>query len=148
MCNEINNNNCDNCISDILKVILVLQKNADCDDACLESCDKGFLGCVPSKVICNTRPIQLFTACGNGTPWTMPVNKNDTTIRGNSNNSSSVFRVEKLDGCCATCRVLERINDDALDCRDEYRATNSFFTINLNCVCCIRCLQDTFIDCL
>ena len=25
---------------------------------------------------------------------------------------------------------------------------NSFFTINLNCVCIIRCLDDTYVECL
>lgn len=36
-------NNC-NCISDILKVICLLQKNADTDDSCIESCDRPTLG--------------------------------------------------------------------------------------------------------
>ena len=37
-------NVCDNCIADILKVILILQKNSSQPDSCLETCDRGFLG--------------------------------------------------------------------------------------------------------
>ena len=29
-----------------------------------------------------------------------------------------------------------------------YMTTNSFFTMNLNCVCALRCLQDTYVDCI
>ena len=29
-----------------------------------------------------------------------------------------------------------------------YEATNSFFTINLNCCCVLRCLDDTFVECI
>ena len=36
-------NNC-NCISDILKVIYLLQKNADQEEDCILSCDKPSLG--------------------------------------------------------------------------------------------------------
>jgi hypothetical protein len=27
-----------------------------------------------------------------------------------------------------------------------YIATNSFFTVNLNCVCILKCLDDTYVD--
>ena len=27
-------------------------------------------------------------------------------------------------------------------------ATNSFFTINLNCLCSLRCLNDTYVECI
>ena len=44
MCNNNNDNNCcDNCIMEILKVINVLQSNA-CPDNCLLSCDRPALG--------------------------------------------------------------------------------------------------------
>ena len=29
-----------------------------------------------------------------------------------------------------------------------YEATNSFFTINLGCCCVLRCLDDTFVECI
>ena len=50
------------------------------------------------------------------------------------------LRIEKLDGCCATFRVLIA-NDDG-----TYTSTDSFFTMNLECICCIRCLGDVFIE--
>ena len=127
---------CDNCIADILKVILILQESVDQLDACLETCDRGFLGQQCCATCYNTRPISLYTCGSNGVPLSMPISKlpNETA-------TSSIFRVEKLDDCCATCRVLT-VNADNI----TYTATNSFFTINLDCLCSIRCLDDTFIE--
>lgn len=130
-------NHCDNCIADILKVILILQQNANQLDSCLETCDRGFLGqqCCPTCY--NTRPIVLYTCGSNGVPLSMPISKSP-----NEENTSHIFRVEKLDDCCCTCRVL------TVDSNNSYTATNSFFTINLDCLCSIRCLDDTFIECI
>jgi spore coat protein Z len=139
MCNN-NTEEC-KCIAEILTVINILQQNAECGDACLDTCDRGFLGCSASSVNCNTRPIMLYTGCGNGVPWAMPISKDpDETV------TSSVFRIEKIDGCCATFRVLAP-NTDA-EQTYPYVTTNSFFTMNLSCVCVLRCLQDTFVDCV
>lgn len=141
MCNENNGNN--NCIAEILEVILLLQRNTDCGESCLESCDRGFLGCGNSSCSCNTRPIMLYT-CGNGsTAFAMPISK-----AFNEETTSTVFRIEKLDCNCATFRVLTPNTDDATNQLQPFITTNSFFTINLNCVCAIRCLQDTYIDCI
>ena len=128
-------NHCDNCIADILKVILILQEGANQTDACLETCDRGFLGQQCCPVNYNTRPIVLYTCGSNSTPFSAPVSKSPTETA-----TSSVFRIEKLDDCCATCRVLV-VNDDG-----TYTSTNSFFTINLECVCAIRCLDDVFVE--
>lgn len=136
-CHDRDRNHCDNCIADILKVILILQQSANQLDSCLETCDRGFLGqqCCPTCY--NTRPIMLFTCGSNGVPLSMPISKSPT-----EETTSSIFRLEKLDDCCATCRVLV-VNSD-----NTYTATNSFFTINLDCLCIIRCLDDTFIECI
>ncbi len=139
MCNN-NSDEC-KCISEILNIINILQQNAECGDACLDTCDRGFLGCNASSVNCNTRPIMLYTCCGNGVAWSMPISK-DPTETGTSN----IFRVEKIDGCCATFRVLIP-NTDTTEVF-PYEATNSFFTMNLNCICALRCLQDTYVDCI
>jgi len=127
-------NNC-NCISDILNVIYLLQKNcSQCDNA-IDSCDKPILG----QFACsnyNTRPVMLYTCNSNGTtPWSMP-----TTRVADPTATSSVFRVEKIDGCCATFRVLI-VNEDG-----SYSSTDSFFTMNLECICCMRCLADTLVE--
>ena len=138
MCNNVENTNCDNCIADVLKVILLLQQSVCQNDCCLESCDRGYLGQSISTYY-NTRPIVLYTCGTTGTPLSLPISKDpgETT-------TSSVFRLEKLDGCCATCRVLAT-NPDTTSTL-PFVSTNSFFTINLNCICILRCLDDTFID--
>ena len=42
--------------------------------------------------------------------------------------------------------VLADNPDTTTSATIPYVATNSFFTMNLNCVCCIRCLNDTFVE--
>ena len=144
MCNNENENK--NCISEILKVILVLQENA-CPDSCLDSCDRPMLGGGANCLICNTRPVMIYTCCGNGTPWSMPTTKDVTASCSETGTTcSSVFRVEKIEGNCCTFRVLQD-NPDTTSL-NPYVATNSFFTIDCNCVCSIRCLSDTYIDCV
>lgn len=140
MCNNNNDrNNSQNCIIEILQVINVLQSNA-CPDNCLLSCDRPALGGGPNCVICNTRPIMLYTCCGNGTPWSMPISRNETDT------TSSVFRVEKIDCGCATFRVLAP-NPDTTSSY-PYVATDSLFTMDSKCLCSIRCLNDTYVDCV
>lgn len=141
MCNNNNDNNtCDNCIADILKVILLLQQSVCNNDTCLQTCDRGFLG-QNCTTFCNTRPIVLYTCGSNGVPLALPVSRDPAVTE-----TSSVFRLEKLDGCCATCRVLAP-NTDTTSVF-PYVATDSFFTIDLSCVCILRCLDDTFVDTL
>ena len=66
MCNEKDTN----CIAEILGVILVLQQNV-CGDTCLDSCDRPMLGGGPTCLSCNTRPVMVYTCCGNGVPCPM-----------------------------------------------------------------------------
>lgn len=147
MCNNNNNKDC-SCIAEILTVIAVLQQNANCADSCLDTCDRGFLGCSTSSLNCNTRPVVLYTCCGNGVPWRMPTTKEDIVCCEKNDSCSNVFRIEKLDGCCATFRVLAPNPDTTESATIPFVATNSFFTIDLNCVCALRCLQDTFVECI
>ena len=146
MCNEKDTN----CSAEILSVILVLQQTV-CGDSCLDSCDRPMLGGGSNCLVCNTRPVMLYTCCGNGTPWSMPISK-DVTINCSgesiSQTCSTVFRVEKIEGCCATFRVLADNPDTTTSATIPYVATNSFFTMNLNCVCSLRCLNDTFVECV
>lgn len=142
MCNDNNNS-----LAEILSVILVLQQNA-CVDSCLDSCDRPMLGGGPSCLVCNTRPVMLYT-CGNGSiPWSMPIAKDSTANCSISptTDCSSVFRVEKIENGCCTFRVLQDNPDTAS--LYPYVATNSVFTINLSCVCAIRCLTDTYVECI
>ena len=77
----------------------------------------------------------------------MPTTK-DVTAACNTTGvtCSSVFRVEKVENNCATFRVLQD-NPDTTSLY-PYVATNSFFTMNLSCLCCLRCLSDTYVECV
>ena len=138
MCND--NKDC-KCIAEILTTISILQQNANCcDNSCLDTCDRNFLGNTSNTLFANTRPIMLYTCGSNGVPLEMPISKNPTETT-----TSTIFRVEKIDGCCATFRVLT-LDTEATE--TTYLSTNSFFTMNLNCCCLLRCLNDTYIDCI
>ena len=138
MCNNENNNEC-NCISEILQIIVVLQSNA-CPDNCLDTCDRPMLGGGANCLVCNTRPVMLYTCCGNGVPWSMPTTRTEEGV------TSSVFRVEKINGCCCTFRVLAP-NPDTTSIY-PYVSTDSIFTMDVGCMCAVRCLNDTFVECL
>ena len=131
MCNCNGNNN----LSEVLQVILLLQQNANCSDACLDSCDRATLGCGTTCVLCNTRPLMLYSCSSGSTPLSFPISRayDETT-------TSNIFRIEKLDGNTATFRVLTLNEDGTLS------ATNSFFTMNLGCCCVIRCMNDTYVE--
>lgn len=137
------NNTESGCIAEVLKVICVLQQNANCGDACLDTCDRGFLGNSTTCLNCNTRPITIYTCATGNTPLSMPISKDPSITT-----TSSVFRVEKIDENCATFRVLALNDDPTESATIPYIATNSFFTVNLNCVCVLRCLNDTYIECI
>ena len=148
----MNNNNstreCCNCINEILSIILVLQENV-CPENSLDTCDRPMLGGGSNCLVCNTRPVMLYTCCGNGVPWSMPISKDATTNcagEPTSTTCSTVFRIEKIEGCCATFRVLAPNTDTTS--LFPYVATNSFFTMDTSCLCSIRCLNDTFVECV
>ena len=133
MCDNSNSSSKCNCIAEILKVINILQCEVCPGDNCLETCTRAFFG-PNSSVDFNTRPVTLYTC--NGTPVAMPVSNTPGEAT-----TSNIFRVEKVDGCCATLRVL--VYDAATA---SYTSTNSFFTINTNCLCSIKCLADTYVE--
>ena len=89
---------------------------------------------------------MLYTCGGNGTPWSMPTTKENIDCSSVGATCSSVFRVEKVDGECATFRVLAANTDPTTSPTRPYVATNSFFTMNLDCVCALKCLHDTLVD--
>lgn len=131
MCGQNNNNGC--CLASVLETILTLQQNSECDDR-PEGCNRPFLG-HQRKENLNTRPFNLYSCCNN-VLLKFPFTLNGVTCE------SSVFRIENLNDCCATCRVLAP-NPDCEDRENPYVATEDFFTINLNCVCTLKCLEDT-----
>lgn len=79
----------------------------------------------------------------------MPITKDSTVSCAGSDISttcSNVFRVEKIEGNCCTFRVLADNTDPTS--LYPYVATNVFFTMDCSCLCSIRCLSDTFVDCV
>ena len=127
------------CFSKLLKVIDILQKNS-CGELCSdESCTRPFLGGSPTIIGYNTRPVTFYTCNGNIFTASYQV--------GGETRTSSVFRVERVDGCCVKCRILEA-NPDQSNPTRSYLATNQFITINLDCICVISCLADIIIDSL
>ena len=138
MCEK--NDSANNCIYEILKTILVLQKEANMPECCLDTCDKKCLGCTPCACCCNTRPITIYSCGCCNTSLQIPISKSPTETT-----TSNVFRIEKLDNNCATFRVLVA---NTVDDEVTYTATDSFFTINLDCICVLKCLADTFIESL
>lgn len=139
-----NNGTCG--IAEVLQVILILQQNASCPESCLDSCDRPVLGCCTTCCVCNTRPVMIYSCCASGAnPLSMPISKDIVTCTDESQ-CSSVFRVEKVENGTATFRVLAPNTEDTG--LFPYVSTNSFFTINLDCVCSIRCLNDTCVECL
>ena len=119
----------ENCLSKILKVINVLQNNAEniCDIS--NSCTRPFLGDTPNVICFNTRLVTLYR-CDN-TLVTLPYTLNDTT------STTTIFRIENVS--CNSCTVL-LIQDNG---DGTYTNTNTYATINLNCICAIRCIGDT-----
>lgn len=135
-----------NSISDILSIISVLQQNA-CIDSSLDSCDRPMLGGGPACLVCNTRPVMIYSKGNGSVPWSMPITKDATnTCIGEGTDCSPVFRVEKVDGDCCTFRVLAPNPDETS--LYPYVNTNSIFTMNIDCICCIRCLTDTYVECI
>ena len=133
MCENSNQSSSCNCIAEILKVINILQSEVCPGDSCLETCTRAFLG-PNSGIDFNTRPVTLYTC--SGTPLAMPVSNTP-----NEQTTSTIFRVEKVSGCCATLRVLIYNTDT-----NTYTATNSFYTTNTNCLSTIKCLADTYVE--
>lgn len=124
------------CLTSILETILCLQNSKD--ETCeVLGCDKPYLGPTPSLVCYNTRPINLYN-CTTGCRWSFPY------TLGSVNGTSSVFRLENLEGNCCTCRVLAQNPDTSSS--EPYVLTSTFFTINLDCVSAIKCLPDVLVS--
>ena len=121
--------NNENCLANILKTINVLQNNAeklDCDN----SCTRPFLGDTGNSLCFNTRLVTLYR-CDN-TLVTLPYTLNGVA------GETTVFRVESVNDNSVT--VLLLADDDS----ETYSInTNTFATINLGCICAIRCIGDT-----
>lgn len=119
-------------IRETLNLILTLQKNSCCTSEC-EGCTRPFLGPTGTTICYNTRPITLFSCC-TGELWTMPYTLNGET------GTSSVFRIENIEGDCATFRILIPGAETG-----TYTLSSSYFTIDLSCILAIQCLADAYV---
>lgn len=119
-----------NCLANLLKVITTLQDNIEKIDNISNSCTRPFLGFNTIQPF-NTRLVSFYRC--NNEPITLPY-----TI-GSETTTTSVFRVQSVSCDTATLLLLADNGDGT------YTSTNTFATINLNCVCAIQCLGDTTI---
>ena len=133
-----NNNDNKGCVCQILKKEVENKKT-------LDTCDRLFLGNVPEN-ICNTRPFTLL--CCNGRFKAFFQNGLELL-------NTEVFRVEKVDKCCAQLRCLQLVSSDPLidpifdniyNPAISIQATNNFVAVNLNCICGIQCLTDIHLN--
>ncbi len=123
--------NKENCLVNILKAINVLQNNAEKTD-CNYSCTRPFLGETNNNTCFNTR-LVTFYRCDNSLV-TLPYTLDGVT------GTTSVFRIENVTDNSVTVLLL------ADDGTETYTVnTNTFATINLGCICAIRCIGDTTI---
>ena len=136
---EEQNRNCG--LGRILNLIVSLQNTTKCDYGTDNSCLRPCLG-TPLNLECyNTRPITFY-GCGNNL---ITVNYTTTVDGVVETLTSSVFRVETVKDCVATVTILAE-NPDTTVTNRPYVTTNQTATINLNCICAIKCLADTIVD--
>lgn len=121
--------NNENCLACILQVINVLQNNAEKHDCDNNSCTRPFLGDNTTFVCFNTR-LVTFYRCDN-TLVTLPY-----TLDG-VDGTTTIFRVEGVNDNTVTVRLIQDNGDGT------YTNTNTFATLNLGCICAIRCIGDT-----
>ena len=120
-----------NCIKNLLKFICVLQDNSE-NMFCLEDCcTKPYLGPTAINICYNTRVITLYNKQGN--LFTAPY-VTDGVI-----NTSSTFRVVKVDDDCCTLLILE--NDGT-----NYISTRQTIVVKISCICAVKCEGDVIVN--
>lgn len=133
------NNKC--CFGKILKLIEKLQRSCECDQTIDNTCLKPFLGTSCNFECFNTRPVTFYGCDNNLISIDYSTVINGETLSG----TSSIFRVEKVEGCCVIVSVLIP-NPDTENTNRPYVTTNQTAIINLDCVCALKCLGDTIVD--
>ena len=135
----MNENSC--CFKKTLKLIDILQRSSEQDECFDNSCSRPFLGVNIPSLCFNTRPVTFY-GCNNNL---ITVNYN-TVIDGEPiTGTSSTFRVENVDDGCVRLSVLIP-NPDTTDTLRPYINTNDIITLNLGCICALKCLPDTIVD--
>ncbi len=139
----MNNNNSDGscCFTKTLKLIDVLQRCSEQDECFDNTCSRPFLGANVPSLCFNTRPVTFY-GCNNNL---ITVNYNSVINGETFTGSSSTFRVEKVENNCVVVSILIP-NPDTTNTLSPYITTNDTATINLGCVCALKCLPDTIVD--
>lgn len=126
-----------NCLANILNVINILQNNAEKIECQDNSCTKPFLGPNTNILCFNTRPITLYR-CDNSLVTLNYTNANNEEL------TTTIFRIENVNNDSVGVLLLEQTTDE--EGNITYLNTNTYATINLKCICAIRCLNDVIVD--
>lgn len=121
--------NNENCLANILKAINVIQNNTkkvECDN----TCTKPILGEISNPCF-NTR-LVTFYRCDNSL-ISLPYELNDIQ------NNTTIFRIMNVSKNSVNVLLIQDNGDGT------YTNTNTFATLNLGCICAIRCIGDTTI---
>lgn len=129
----------ESCFLSTLRLIDTLQRNSNHEEECDNSCRRPFLGNLGRTICINTRPITFYR-CDNS------LISVDFTDEAGNTATSSVFRIECIEGNCVTCTILAPANILEVENGEEFKSTRQTAIINLECVCAIKCLPDTFVD--
>ena len=122
-------NEANRCIKNLLRLICLLQENSE--NICQNNdCTRPFLGPGLNNICYNTRVITLYNK--NGELFTAAYIDNTTE------QTSSFFKVVSINDNTATLLILSE-NDGI------FSSTNNYITINICCICAIRCITDTLI---
>lgn len=125
------------CFKDILKVIDVLQKNTNECPFIDTGCKRPFLGNLPSTICFNTRPITFYKC--DSSILSLDYTAESTTLQ------TTVFRIEEVYEKSVKVLLLAP-NPDTTDPTMPYISTNQYATINLGCICAIKCLPDVVLN--
>lgn len=144
-----NNNVCGSstnggCVCEVVRFICNLQSQVRDEPNC---CNSRPLSTSPQVRRADTRPFILYL--NNGDLFRPFINT--FPFR------SPILRVEKMEGCCACCRVLRMVSsvprDEEISVGDlmcgkvRLECTNTFVTIDLDRCAGIQCLKDVRLNC-
>lgn len=135
----MNESNC--CFTKTLKLIDILQRSSEQEECFDNTCSRPFLGVNIPSLCFNTRPVTFYGCNNNLITVNYTTVINGETLTG----ESGIFRVEKVEDGCLTVSVLIP-NPDTADTLRPYITTRNTATINLSCVCVLKCLPDTIVD--
>lgn len=121
------------CIRNLLKLICLLQDNSTNNFPMDDGCIKPFLGPRINRICYNTRVLTLYKKNGK----MFKTSYFDSC--DNITKTSGYFRVCNIKDDCCTLLILTTEED-------KFISTNQFITVNLKCICAIKCLGDVAID--